>query len=80
MAPASRFEINYGLMLLSRKALTDTRASGFNSQSQFRGYLEASVRPLIDLRDFVPSPHTLSHVFVSYMNAFDVETLGDGCR
>ena len=45
--PASRFERNYELLLLSRKRLTDTFASGFNNRSQFEGYLEASVRQLV---------------------------------
>ena len=41
--PASRFETNYGLMLLSTKELINGTTSGFIPQSQFRGYLEASV-------------------------------------
>lgn len=41
--PASRFETNYGLMLLSTKELNNSVASGFNPQSQFRGYLATSV-------------------------------------
>ena len=41
--PAARFETNYGLMLLSKKKLENRASSGFNNQSQFRGYLEASV-------------------------------------
>ena len=41
--PASRFDTNYGLLLLSRKELKNTNVAPYNSQSQFRAYLEASV-------------------------------------
>ena len=42
--PAGRYERGYGLMLLSRKPLRDTRISDYNVQNQFRGYLQATVR------------------------------------
>ena len=42
-SPADRFQRTYGLMLLSRRELKDTRASGYNPQSQFHGYLRATV-------------------------------------
>ena len=45
--PASRFDTNYGLMLLSRKELKNTNVALYNSQSQFRAYLEASVSVLL---------------------------------
>lgn len=51
-SPASRYERNYGLMLLSRKPLTDTRASGFLPESQIRGYLEATVSQLVTKRQY----------------------------
>ena len=41
--PASQLETNYGLLMLSRKELTNTNVSPYNPASQFRGYLEASV-------------------------------------
>lgn len=52
-SPASRFETNYGLMILSRKELKNTNASGYNPLSQFRGYLEASVSLALILSSFL---------------------------
>ena len=40
---ADRFERHYGLMLISRRELKNTKVSGFNPLSQFRGYLKATV-------------------------------------
>ena len=40
---ASQFETNYGLLMLSRKKFTNTKASPYNPASQFKGYLEATV-------------------------------------
>ena len=41
--PASRFDTNYGLMILSRKELNNAKVTLYNPASQFRAYLEASV-------------------------------------
>ena len=41
--PADFYTTTYGLMLLSRKELKDTRAFPFSPESQLRGYLEATV-------------------------------------
>ena len=57
--PADRYQTSYGLMLLSRKELKDTQASGFTSQSQFRGYLRATVSVIIKFL----AMHYSTHVY-----------------
>ena len=74
--PASRFETNYGLMLLSTKELINGTTSGFIPQSQFRGYLEASVCD--GHRYVVPASILLTYFgFLTCMHALQVDGVGD---
>ena len=42
--PAYRYEKTYGgLMMISKKELKDTQASGYTDQSWYKGYLKATV-------------------------------------
>ena len=41
--PASNYERSYGLMLLSRKRLTNIKMDGFLNISEARGYIKATV-------------------------------------
>lgn len=50
---ASRYEMTFGLMILSKKELSNTSVEGFNNRSQFRGFLQATVSDMINRSYFV---------------------------
>ena len=42
--PASRYVPTYGLLMLSKLELTETKVEGYTPQSQLRGFMQATVR------------------------------------
>ena len=61
---ASRYETTYGLMLLSKKEMKVTDYGGITNQSQFRGYLKATVSLLYIYNNC--SSDTIDHASTKY--------------